>query len=53
MIDGATCGSVIVSTSVCESVPLPLVAEIETFVGEAPILTDDHAPADQLLTRFG
>jgi hypothetical protein len=27
-------------------------AAIEQFVGDAPLLTDDYAPVDQLLTPF-
>ena len=27
--------------------------ELETFVGEAQVLTDDFAPVDQLLTPYG
>jgi spermidine synthase len=28
-------------------------AELDAFVGDAPVLTDDHAPVDQLLTPYG
>jgi spermidine synthase len=28
-------------------------AEVEAFVGDAEVLTDDHAPVDQLLTPYG
>ena len=28
-------------------------AQLENFVGDAPVLTDDHAPVDQLLTPYG
>jgi MFS family permease len=28
-------------------------ADLETWVGEAPVLTDDYAPVDQLLTPYG
>ena len=29
------------------------VADLDAWVGDAPILTDDHAPVDQLLTPYG
>jgi hypothetical protein len=28
-------------------------AELDRFVGDADVLTDDHAPVDQLLTPYG
>jgi hypothetical protein len=28
-------------------------AELDAFVGDAPVLTDDFAPVDQLLTPYG
>ena len=28
-------------------------ADLDAFVGDAPLLTDDHAPVDQLLTPYG
>ncbi|MGY2129083.1 fused MFS/spermidine synthase [Blastococcus sp. SYSU DS0617] len=28
-------------------------ADLDAFVGDAPVLTDDHAPVDQLLTPYG
>jgi spermidine synthase len=28
-------------------------SRLEEFVGDAPVLTDDHAPVDQLLTPYG
>jgi spermidine synthase len=28
-------------------------SQLEAFVGTAPVLTDDHAPVDQLLTPYG
>jgi hypothetical protein len=27
--------------------------EVSSFVGDAPLLTDDYAPVDQLLTPYG
>jgi hypothetical protein len=27
--------------------------ELAEFTGDAPVLTDDHAPVDQLLTPYG
>jgi hypothetical protein len=27
-------------------------AELDAFAGDAQVLTDDHAPVDQLLTPF-
>jgi hypothetical protein len=27
--------------------------DLDEFVGDAPVLTDDHAPVDQLLTPYG
>jgi hypothetical protein len=28
-------------------------ADLDRFVGDAPVLTDDYAPVDQLLTPYG
>lgn len=28
-------------------------ADLDAFVGDAEVLTDDHAPVDQLLTPYG
>jgi hypothetical protein len=28
-------------------------AELDAFIGDAQVLTDDHAPVDQLLTPYG
>ena len=28
-------------------------ADLDEFVGDAEVLTDDHAPVDQLLTPYG
>jgi hypothetical protein len=28
-------------------------ADLDRFVGDAPVLTDDFAPVDQLLTPYG
>jgi hypothetical protein len=27
--------------------------ELDAFIGDAPLLTDDFAPVDQLLTPYG
>ncbi len=31
----------------------PRVSQLDEFVGDAAVLTDDHAPVDQLLTPYG